>query len=143
MPAGLLEAEFGAIWKQIEEAKTRGEQPKEDKGKSDEALKKEYHGIAERRIRLGLLLAEVARKQKIDVAPEDMRTALMAEARRFPGQEKAVIDYYTQTQGALERLRAPLLEEKVIDHILAQTKVSEKKVSVEDLVKLGQDDEEA
>jgi trigger factor len=141
VPAGLLEAEFGSIWKQVEEAKARGEQPKEDKGKSDEALKKEYHGIAERRIRLGLLLAEVARKHKIDVPPDALRTALMAEARRFPGQEKAVIDYYTQTQGALERLRAPLLEEKVIDHILAQTKISEKKVSVEDLVKLGQDDE--
>jgi trigger factor len=71
-----------------------------------------------------------------------MRNALMAEARRYPGQEKAVIDYYTQTEGALERLRAPLLEEKVVDYILSQAKVTEKKISADELVKLPQEMDE-
>ena len=136
IPAGMLEAEFGAIWKQVEASKAKGELSDDDKKKSDDELKKDYRGIAERRIRLGLLLAEVAQKNKIGVDPTEMRNALMAEARRFPGQEKAVIDYYTQTQGAMDRIRAPLLEEKVIDHILTQTKITEKKILADDLIKM-------
>jgi trigger factor len=139
VPEGMLEAEFGSIWAQIEDAKKRGELPDEDKGKSDDELRKEYRSIAERRIRLGLLLAEVAKAQKINVEPAEMRNALMAEARRFPGQEKAVIDYYTQTQGAMERIRAPILEEKVVDHIISKAKVTEKKISSEELLKLPQE----
>ncbi|MDX2027997.1 MAG: trigger factor [Alphaproteobacteria bacterium] len=135
IPPGMLEREFDAIWKQVENSKAKGELPEEDKKKSDDALRKEYHGIAERRIRLGLLLAEVAQKQSITVSSTELRNALMAEARRFPGQEKAVVDYYTQTPGELERLRAPLLEEKVIDYILTQAKVSEKTIPAEELLK--------
>jgi trigger factor len=135
VPPGMLDAEFSSIWQQVSESKAKGELPKEDQGKGEDALKKEYRGIAERRIRLGLLLAEVARKENIAVNPAELRNALMAEARRFPGQEKAVIDYYTQTQGAMERLRAPLLEEKVVDHILTKAKVTEKKISAEELLK--------
>lgn len=141
VPETMLEAEFSSIWNQIEEAKKNNQLPEEDKNKSDEELRKEYRGIAERRIRLGLLLAEVAQKNKINVEPAELRNALMAEARRFPGQEKAVIDYYTQTQGALERIRAPLLEEKVVDYIVGQAKVIEKKISAEELLKIPQDDE--
>lgn len=135
VPPGMVEAEFATIWKQVEEGRKRGEMPEDDAGKSDEQLKKEYGEIAERRIRLGLLLAEVARKQKIEVLPAELRNAMIAEARRFPGQEKAVVDYYTQTPGAIERLRAPLLEEKVIDFILSQAKVTEKKISADALIK--------
>lgn len=139
LPPAMLEGEFNAIWKQVEDSKAKGELPEEDKKKSDDALRKEYKGIAERRIRLGLLLAEVARKQNIAVSSAELRNALMAEARRFPGQEKAVIDYYTQTPGELERLRAPLLEEKVIDHILSQAKVTEKTVPTEELLKKAEE----
>lgn len=141
VPNSMLEAEFGNIWQQVEASKARGELPEADQKKSDEELRKEYRSIAERRIRLGLLLAEIARQQKIDVEPTELRNALMAEARRFPGQEKAVIDYYTQTEGAVERLRAPLLEEKVVDHIVSKAKVTETKISAEELMKLpGEDD---
>ena len=141
IPASMLEAEFGAIWQQVEASKAAGDLPEEDKKKSDDELKKEYRDIAVRRIRLGLLLAEIAQKQKLEVAPADLRNALMAEARRYPGQEKAVIDYFTQTQGAMERLRAPLLEDKVIDFIMEKAKVTEKKVAVDDLVKMAEADE--
>jgi trigger factor len=139
VPESMLEAEFNAIWQQIEEAKKQGELPEEDKGKSEEVLKKEYRDIADRRIRLGLLLAEIAQKNKITVESAELNRALMTEARRFPGQENAVIDYYTQTQGAIERIRAPLLEDKVVDFIVKQTKVVEKKITADELMKIPQE----
>jgi trigger factor len=139
VPESMCEAEFGSIWRQIEEARKKGELPDEDKNKNEEELRKEYRGIAERRVRLGLLLADVAQKNKIAVEPAELRNALMAEARRFPGQEKAVIDYYTQTQGAMERIRAPLLEEKVVDYIVTQAKVTDKRVSADELLKIPQE----
>ncbi len=140
VPGCLLDIEFNGIWKQVEEAKTKGELPEEDKKKSDKALRAEYRDIAERRIRLGLLLAEIASLNKIEVSGDEIRAALMAEARRFPGQEKAVFDYYTKTQGAIERLRAPLLEEKVVDFIFGKAKVTDKKMSPDDLLKLPEED---
>ena len=139
VPKTMLDAEFNSIWQQIEEAKKAGQLPEEDKKKSEDELRKEYMDIADRRIRLGLLLAEVAQSNKINVDPAELRNALMNEARRFPGQEKAVIDYYTQTQGALERIRAPLLEDKVVDFIIGKAKVTDKKISAEELLKLPQD----
>lgn len=140
VPETLLEAEFNGIWSQVEEARKKGELPEEDKGKSDETLRAEYRGIAERRIRLGLLLAEVAQQNKIEVSSTEMRNALMAEARRYPGREKAVFDYYTQTQGAMERIRAPLLEEKVIDHIIEKANVSDRHMSADELLALPSED---
>jgi len=140
VPASLMEAEFNGIWKQVEEAKSRGDLPDEDKKKSEDELKREYQTIAERRIRLGLLLAEVATLNKIEVSSNELRNSLMAEARKYPGQEKAVFDYYTQTQGAMERLRAPLLEEKVVDFIIEKTKVTDKKVTAEELLKMPEDE---
>lgn len=140
VPASLLEAEFGGIWKQVSEAKTKGELPEDDKNKSEDELRAEYRTIAERRIRLGLLLAEVATQNKIEVNSNELRTALMAEARRYPGQEKAVFEYYTQTQGALERVRAPLLEEKVVDFIVSKATVTDKKISAEELLALPEEE---
>ena len=136
VPAGMVEAEFNGIWAQVEEAKKNSRLAEDEAKKSDEQLKKDYRAIAERRIRLGLLLADVARREKLEVSPPELRNAMIAEARRFPGQEKAVVDYYTQTEGAIERLRAPLLEEKVIDHILGKAKVTEKKIPADELLKM-------
>ena len=143
VPQSMLEAEFNGIWQQVEDQKAKGGLSDADKAKSDEDLRKEYQKIAERRIRLGLLLAEVARAEKIDVPSAELRNALMAEARRFPGQEKAVIDYYTKAEGAIDRLRAPLLEDKVIDHIIAKAKVKETKIAADDLFKKADEADEA
>ena len=142
VPAGLIEAEFTNIWGQVQDAKTQNKLPPEDKNKSDDELKKDYRSIAERRVRLGLLLAEVAQQQKIGVSQEELRKALMDEMRRFPGQEKAVMDYYTKTQGALDRMRAPILEEKVTDYILSQAKVTDKKISADELLKKAEEEDE-
>jgi trigger factor len=140
IPAGLADAEFAAIWQQVEKDKAAGSLPADEAKKSDDDLRAEYRQIAERRVRLGLLLADVAQKNKIEVKQGDLRNAMIAEARRFPGQEKAVIDYYTKTEGAVERLRAPLLEEKVVDFILAQAKITDKKITADELMKLPEEE---
>ncbi len=136
LPSSMVEAEFQSIWTQVLKDKAEGRLEADDAKKSEKDLKAEYEKIAARRVRLGLLLADVAEKNKIEVSPVELRSAMVAEARRFPGQEKAVVDYYTKTPGAIERLRAPLLEEKVVDYILALAKVTEKKIPAEELLKL-------
>ena len=141
IPESLLSSEFSGIWKQVEESKKNNNLPKEDLNKSDEELRKEYTDIANRRIRLGLLLSEVATQNHIGVSQEELRSALMAEVRRYPGQEQTAIDYYTKTQGALERLKAPVLEEKVIDFVLEKVNLNNKAVSLDELIKLVEEEE--
>lgn len=133
VPEGMVDAEFHGIWHQIEHAKERGELDEEDAAKSEDDLKAEYRGIAERRVRLGLLLSEVGTKNNVQVDQNDLQQALMAEVRKYPGQEQAVFQYYQSNQQALESLRAPIFEEKVVDFILELAHVTEKKVSVDDL----------
>jgi len=135
VPPGMLDAEFDAIWKQVEADKEAGRQDAADVGKSDDELKAEYRTLAERRVRLGLLLAEVGRVNEINVTQEDLNRGIMMEARRYPGQEHLVLQYYQKNQEALESLRAPLYEEKVVDFILELAKITDKEVSVEDLRK--------
>ncbi len=133
VPAGMVDLEFDSIWRQFEEAKKNGALDEDEKNKSEDALKKEYRDIAERRVRLGLLLAEIANQNKVSLTQEDLTAAVMAEARRYPGQEKTVFEYYQKNPRALDALRAPLFEEKVVDFILDTAKVADQKVSVKDL----------
>ena len=98
-------------------------------------MKEEYQAIAERRVRLGLVLSEVGTLNNIDVSQEDLNRALNAEARRHPGQEQAVVDYYRRTPEAMESLRAPVFEEKVVDFILEMAAITEKKVPLEELTR--------
>jgi trigger factor len=134
VPEGLVDAEFKQIWANIEHAKQHGHLPEEDEGKDDDTLKAEYRDIAKRRVRLGLLLSDVGTKARVDVRPEEINRALFDEARRYPGQEKAVLDYYRNNPQALTRLKAPLFEEKVVDYILEMASIDDKIVSFEDLV---------
>jgi len=140
LPEGLVEAEFNAIWRQIEADTKAGRVDEEDKGKSEDELKKEYREIAERRVKLGLLLSEVGRHNNIQVANEDLTRALIQEAQRFPGQQQKVIEYYQNSPEALNQLRAPLYEEKVVDFILERAQVSERKVSPEQFTKEGEEE---
>ena len=139
LPASMVEAEFNNIWAQVQKEKAEGKLDADEAKKSEKDLRSEYHEIAERRVRLGLLLAHVAEANKIEVLPNELQGALMAEARRYPGQEKAVVEYYTKTRGAVEQLRAPILEEKVVDFIISKTKVTEKKIDAEKLMKLPEE----
>ncbi len=132
-PEGMVEAEFNGIWKQVEDQKKAGTLEDEDKKKNEDELKTEYRQIAERRVRLGLLLAEVGKRNKIEVGRDEMGQAIVREAQRFPGQEKKVIDFYQQNPDALAQLRAPLYEDKVVDYILELAKVEEKSVPPKEL----------
>ena len=133
VPAGMVDAEFDTIWKQIEDAKKNDALDDDDKGKSDEQLKEEYRKIAERRVRLGLLLSEVGRLNDVDVTQEELNSALIQEAQRHPGQERQVIEFFQKNPDALANLRAPIYEDKVIDFIIEQAKVSDRKTTVEEL----------
>src|SRR5579859_6687587 len=133
VPEGMVTLEFDAIWKQVEEDRKQGRVDPSDEGKSDDELKKEYRSIAERRVRLGLLLSEIGRKNNVQISQEDLNRAVFTEARNYPGQEHLVIQYYQKNPEAKEALRAPIFEEKVVDFIVELAKVTDKKVSVDDL----------
>ena len=98
----------------------------EEKSKKEEDLLKEYKEIAVRRVKLGLLLSEVGQDAKVSIKPEDINAAIMNEARKYPGQEQMVLDYYLKNKQAVEALKAPIFEEKIIDHILSLAKLNEK-----------------
>ncbi|WP_431858852.1 trigger factor [Azospirillum sp.] len=134
VPAGMVDIEFDAIWEQLQREIKAGNAG-EDAGKSEDELKAEYRSIAERRVRLGLLLSEVGRRNNIQVTQDEVNRALISEARRFPGQERQVFEFFKQNPGAMENLRAPIFEDKVVDYILELAKVSERTVPVEELLR--------
>ena len=138
VPDGLVEGEFNAIWQRIEEAKKAGQKVEDDEDK----MRKEYRDIAERRVRLGLLLADVGRSNSIDVTPEELNQAVMREAMRYPGQERQVLEFYGKNAELKEQLRAPIFEEKTVDFILELSKVTEKSVTPEELLKAARETEE-
>ena len=138
VPEGLVEGEFGAIWQRIEEAKKAGEKLEDD----EEKMKKEYREIAERRVRLGLLLADVGRSNAIEVSPEELNQAMMREAMRYPGQERQVLEFYNKNPQLKEQLRAPIFEEKTVDFILELAKVTDKSVTPDELLKAAREAEE-
>ncbi len=133
VPAKLVDMEYDAIVKQYENAKKNNQLDEDEKNKKEEDLLKEYKEIAVRRVKLGLLLAEVGNKAKVEVTQEDVNKAIMTEAQRYPMQAKAIFDFYLKNKEAIERLRTQVYEEKVIDHVLAQVETKEKTVSVEEL----------
>jgi trigger factor len=135
LPASLVDFEFDNIWTQLENNLKAQKKTLSDEGKSEEELRAEYRGIAERRVRLGLVIGEIGEKNKLQVSQDEMRRALVEQARRYPGSEKQVYEYYEKTPGALAELRAPIFEDKVIDHVIAEAKPVEKKVSRDELVK--------
>ncbi len=141
VPQGLVEQEFASIWTQVEREQQASGRSFADEKTTEEAARADYRAIAERRVRLGLLLAEVGAKAEVKISDEEMTQALIARARAFPGQEKQVWDFYRNNQQALAELRAPIYEEKVVDHILGLAKVVDRKVTVKEL--LQADDDEA
>lgn len=138
-PASLIDAEYDAIVKQYEQAKKYNQLDESEKSKSEEELLKEYKEIAVRRVKLGLLLSQVGQEAAVSIKPEDINEAIMKEARKYPGQEKAVLDYYLKNKQAVEALKAPIFEEKIVDHIISKAKVEDKIVSVEELYNFSED----
>ncbi len=140
VPQGLVDQEFASIWEQVEREQQVSGRTFADENTTEEAARAEYRGIAERRVRLGLLLAEVGAKVDVKITDEEMTRALIARARAFPGHEKEVWDFYRNNQQALAELRAPIYEEKVVDHILGLAKVTDRKVTAKELMQADDDE---
>lgn len=138
VPAGMVDAEFEAIWQQFEQAREQGQIDEDDQNKSDDELKEEYRAIAERRVRLGLLLSEVGRRNNVEVGQDEVNRAILAEAQRYPGHQEAVIQHYRNNPQSLAELRAPLFENKVTDFILEMVKVTDRSGTMDDLLKAEQ-----
>jgi trigger factor len=135
VPEAMVGTEFDQIWQRLEADRKEGRQDEDDKGKDDETLKVEYRAIAERRVRLGLLLAEIGRVNTITVSPDEMMRAMQAEAARFPGQEAAVIEFFRKNPRSADTLRGPIFEDKVIDFVLELAKTTDEVVTAEELAK--------
>jgi trigger factor len=132
-PPSMVEQEFGQIWQRVEADMKADRLDDEDKGKDEATLKSEYRAIAERRVRLGLLLSEIGRANGIQVQPDELTRAMRAEAGRYPGQEGAVMEFFRKNPQAADGLRGPTYEDKVIDFILELAKIEEQVVSAEEL----------
>jgi trigger factor len=140
LPPTLVEQEFEAIWRQTAKEMEQAGRSFADEGSSEEEAREEYERIAERRVRLGLVLAEIGERNDIKVTDEEVQRALVEQARRFPGQERAVVEYYQNNPQALAQMRAPIFEDKIIDYILELAAVAEKTVSREELLHVHDDD---
>ncbi len=133
LPPAMVEHEFKNIWAQVEEELKREGKTAADEGKTEDELKAEYRKIAERRVRLGLVLGRLGEQNGISIAPDEVQRAILARARQFPGQEQQVFQYYANNPQAQAEIRAPLFEEKVVDFIAELAQVSERKVDRETL----------
>jgi trigger factor len=135
LPESLVNGEFDIIWRQLTRNLEAAKRSFADEGSSEEEMRAQYRKIAERRVRLGLVIGEIGETNKLHVTQDEMRAALMEQARRYPGQERHVYDYYQKNPNALVELRAPIFEDKVVDLIVTQAKPAEKKVTAADLLK--------
>ena len=135
LPPKMVEAEFAAIWQQVQQDKERGGLPPEDSEKSDDQLQTEYRKIAERRVRLGLVLAEIGRANEVQVTEQELLEAMRAEAMRYGQQAQQIFDMFRQNPNMQAQLRAPIFEDKVVDLIVAKATVKDEKVSKEELLK--------
>jgi len=134
-PPTLVEEEFERVWKSVLSELETEHKTFADEGTTEEKAKEEYRAISERRVRLGLVLAEIGEKNNITVTEDELSRAVMDRARQFTGQEQRVWDYYRQNPQAVAALRAPIFEEKVVDFLLELANVAENKVSREELYK--------
>lgn len=141
LPPTLVDQEFQSVWQQVMADMQRSGKSFADEGTTEEEAKAEYRKIAERRVRLGLVLAQIGEKNEIKVSDDEVTQGLIERARQYPGQERQVWEFYQKNPQALAEIRAPLFEEKVVDHILSEVKVDEKTVSREEL--FAEDEEES
>jgi trigger factor len=135
LPEAMVEAEFGQIWQQVEADIKGGNLADEDKSKSEDELRAEFRKIAERRVRLGLVLSEIGRINNIVVNQDEVNRALVAQARQYPGQEQRIVEFYQKNPDAVAQLRAPIFEDKVVDFLCTQIRIEDKTVTREELFK--------
>jgi trigger factor len=135
LPEKMVAAEFENIWKQVTGELERSGKTFADEETTEEKAREEYRKLAERRVRLGLLLAQIGEKAQIQITEEELQRAIYDQVRQYPGQEQQVFDYFRKHPDAVAGLRAPIYEDKVVDHIVVTAKVTDKPVSKEELMK--------
>ena len=141
LPQKLVEAEFETIWKALEQEMQKAGKSFADENTTEEKARIDYRKIAERRVRLGLVLGTIGEQQSVTITDQELQQALVSRARQFPGQEKQVFDFYRTNQNALLELRGPIFEQKVVDLIIGKAAVTDKHVSREDLRKMVEDED--
>lgn len=135
LPSKMVQQEFDNIWGQVTQELEKNKKTFKDEDTTEEDARKEYQGLAERRVRLGLVLATIGEQQEIQVTEEELQKAIYDQMRQYPGQEQQIMEYFKNTPDAVAGLRAPLYEEKVVDHIMSVAAITDKTVSVEELTK--------
>ncbi len=136
LPDGVLEDDFNQIWNRLEQAKKEGSLDEDDKLLKDDDLKKRYKKISERRVKLGLLMQHIASEEKIIVSEEEINKGILDYARQYPGQEKQIMEYFEKNPSSLDTIRAPLIEQKVIDSIISKSKTNVIKLNEDEYKKL-------
>lgn len=134
LPPAMVEQEFDSIWRQVSGEMVSSNRTFEEEGTTEDAARADYRKIAERRVRLGLVMSEIGDRAKLVITDEEVQRALAAQLRQFPGQEQAVTDYYRNNPDAIAALRAPIFEEKVLDYLLELIKVTDKPMTREQLL---------
>ena len=141
LPSKLVDGEFNQIWQTLEQQMESEKRSFEDEDTTEEKAREEYKAIAERRVRLGLVLGTIGEGAKITIEEQEIEQALMDKARQFPGQEQQVFEFYKKTPEAMMELRGPIFEQKVVDHIVGSVELPEKKVSRDEMMAILEDSE--
>ncbi len=141
LPPSLVESEFDAMWQELTEQLRRSGKSFEDEGTTEDKARAEYRSLAERRVRLGLILSEIGQRNDIKITDDDIKRAVIERARQYPGQESQVIEFYKKNQQALADLRAPVYEEKVVSFALELVSIADRSVSAEELMRSGAEHE--
>ena len=136
LPQGVIDEQFHEIWHRLEHAKKENKLDEDDKNLSEEELKKRYQKISERRVKLAVLIQFIAKKEKIEINEKELTNGLLQYASNYPGQEKKIMSYFKENPMAIENIRGPLIEKKVIDLVLSKVKPSKKKLNIDDFNKL-------
>ena len=129
LPQGIVDQEFSDIWHRIEHAKKDNKLDDDDKKLTDDKLKKRYEKISKRRVKLSILLQFIAKEQKISVDEKELTNGMMAYASQYPGQEKQIIEYFKKNPSAIETVRGPILEEKVMNSVISSSNIVKKKIT--------------
>ena len=133
-PSKLVDAEFESIWRQINQELSDNGKTFADEDTTEEAAREEYRALAERRVRLGLVLSKIGEDAGVEVSDDELQRSLFEQVRRFPGQEQEIYEYFQKTPGAVASLRAPIFEEKTIDHLMTVIDVTDKTVTKDELM---------
>ncbi len=142
LPSKMVEQEYDNIWNQMNVELERAGKSFEDEGTTEEEAKKEYRSLAERRVRLGLVLANIGETADVEVTEEEMQAAVYQQLQQYPGQEEQVLNYFRENPDAVAGLRAPLYEDKVVDFIVEKAEIKEETITKDELIKLVEEDEE-